>query len=86
MNETTIKMPDDIKPCPLCGGKIAAARRNIDFMGEEVMHLECSECGTEFTIHGTKYEKIEYGTLAEPAYKIMIVGIPAIDKWNRRAK
>lgn len=86
MNETTIKIPDDIKPCPLCGGKIASVGWNIDFMEEEVMHLECSECGTEFTVHGIKHKKIEFGTLAEPAYKILIVGTPAIDKWNRRAK
>lgn len=70
----TINFPEDIKPCPLCGGKVAAAS----------LLLECSECGTEFTIHGTKYEKIEVGTLAEPECKILVVGIPAIDKWNRR--
>lgn len=81
----TINFPEDIKPCPLCGGKVAAASLLIDFMWEEVMHLECSECGTEFTIHGTKYEKIEVGTLAEPECKFFVVGIPAIDKWNRRA-
>lgn len=85
MEITTIKIPDDIKPCPLCGGKVAVAGLNIEFMGEEVMYMECSECGTEFTIHGTKYEKIEVGTLAEPECKFLVVGIPAIDKWNRRA-
>lgn len=67
-------MPEELKPCPFCGGKVDCVHTNHLDMHRRTYHYVCRKCNTTVFIDAvSKYKSAEE------------IDKEAIKKWNRRA-